>query len=148
MTPHRRHILPLLALLFWAGTAQAHSDAEYRLLAEIICAWETRGEAEPDQAIGDAGELGRCQVKPTTARLLGVRFAALENPEASIQTAVAVLRWCASKGWHGTYNGAHCYNAGPKARLGSAHAYARQIASDYAKTWLKWRTEIRLAEEV
>ena len=147
-----RPTLLLLALLLWAGSAQAHeepSDAEYLFLADRgICTWEVRGHPDPQNAVGPGGEIGWCQIKPSTADLLGIPLSHLVSPDRSLAVAAAVevLRWCFREGWHGTYRQAHCYNAGPSARRGAAHAYARQIASDHATAWLLWITEIRLAK--
>ena len=153
-----------LALIFIAATAQAHTPEEYRVLAEVICEKETRnypepweakpGEIDKDHAVGPDGELGRCQIKPTTALMLGVTFEKLANPEVSMQTAVAYLRYCASQGWHGkgwkgTYWGAHCYNAGHNGEKGAAHIYAKSRAVEYAHAiaLIRWhKAHIRLAE--
>ena len=140
---------PLAAcLICFAWVAHAHTPLEYRVLAEVICERETRGHPDADHAIGAAGELGRCQIKPATAIMFGVTFDRLADPEVSMQTAVAVLRWCSVKGWHGAYRGAHCYNAGPGAMAGVARAYAKTVAADYAHAMREtvWRSvAIRVA---
>ena len=144
-----RGALCALALLLCATTAQAHTPEEYRVLAELICAKETRGHPDPDHAVGRHGELGRCQIKPATALMLGVTFDRLVNTEVSVQTAVAVLRWCSALGWHGARRGAHCYNAGPAAAEGTAYTYAKIIATHYAQAiaLVRWhKAHIRLAE--
>ncbi len=76
-------------------------------------------------------------------------FDRLVNTEVSVQTAVAVLRWCSALGWHGARRGAHCYNAGPAAAEGTAYTYAKIIATHYAQAiaLVRWhKAHIRLAE--
>ena len=138
----------LLALLLWAGAAQAHSEAEYLFHADLICGREVRSHPDPRNAVGPGGEIGWCQIKPATAEMLGIPLSDLvgEDRDKAVQAAAKMLRDCASKGWHSAYRRAHCYNAGAAARPGAAHAYARQSASDHATAWLLWINQIRLAK--
>ena len=152
-----RPTLIMAALLLLAvpaqGETQAERDkqAEYHLLAETICAWETQGELDPQNAIGLAGEIGWCQMKPRTAKMIGVLVSDLvhKDRERAVQAAIVKLKFCAKRGWHGTYWGAHCYNGGPWAKRGDAARYAKQIAILHAPRRLHWlmeRSRIRLAQ--
>ena len=69
-------------------------------LRDVICEhWETRGGAEPDEAVGADGELGRCQVKAESARLAGseVKPSKLLGPDsaaANREAALLILHAC------------------------------------------------------
>src|SRR5690349_4629063 len=41
------------------------------LLRDVICERESGGMEDRDDAIGKAGEIGRCQIRPGTARQVG-----------------------------------------------------------------------------
>ena len=101
-------------------------------LRDVICEhWETRGVAEPDEAVGADGELGRCQVKAESARLAGseVKPSKLLGPDsaaANREAALLILQRCwIVKDARTPYELARCYNGG--------HRYGKTIAALYAE---------------
>ena len=157
-----RHIPPLvlLAILLTSGTwSHAHAPErelwEYRELVQIVCRQESQGEADPDEAVGRANELGRCQIKPKVAKEHGYRFAALAVAEVSYQAAAAVLLACTRNMRHWwlkyhpwAYRHAYCYKEGAwsDGKDQDAHRYAKLAASDYAAAKLVAMTTFRIAE--
>ena len=127
-----RTALMLAAVLLWCASAapiQAHSDTDLRRLARVICAVETRGKPEPDREVGTVGELGRCQIKATTAVMVNIHPFDLEDPETSLIAATRWLWLCHKRGWRGDYWLAYCYNRGPSAgrRIDAGHRYAARL---------------------
>lgn len=111
--------------------------ADLELIRDLICSWETRGipELQRDDAIGDSSEIGRCQIKPKTARLIGYRGTnqnLLSIGWMNRIWALEYVRYCARRRGNWAYAIAKCYNGGPNATTKSSYRYARQIASDYA----------------
>lgn len=130
---------PLLLILFLLSLSTHTALAvDLSLLRHRICSWETRGERLPDEAIGPGQELGRCQIKPSSARvvlpglpLLGLLTRIVLNPES---VADLILSVCAQRRVN-AFSIADCYHRGPRARgkpTGRDREYAKQIASDYA----------------
>ncbi len=111
-------------------------------LTETICQFETRGELNPDDAVGLDGELGRCQVKPGTARLVGYRGtnrALLSDTQTNRRVADLIVWRCSKRyrsarlgpHWPSAYLTAYCYHAGFRAPLNAkrrSRDYARNIA--------------------
>jgi len=142
-----RWIVLAAALLLAPGLAGAPERlggrVELHLLREAACHWETRGEAEPGEAIGPGQEIGRCQIKPGSARAalaepplveLLVRLVVRPEPIAD-----AILRDCEARGKARAFDLADCYHRGPSARgapTGRDREYAKQLAADYAAAWL------------
>ena len=97
-------------------------------LRTVICAMETLGTADPEDAVGANGELGRCQVKWWTARMLGykgTRVALITNRGLNEQWAFNVLADCRMRlPRAGVKRLAFCYTAG---------RYARPYGSDARK---------------
>ena len=121
-------------------------------LVITICRWETRGMPDRWNAIGRAGEIGACQIKPDTARE-ATKFKGT-NPELiadifkrSSWYAEKVLEKCLDWGWkNDSYDMPYCYNGGFRATRGrrSIHKYARQVSGDYATRTLArlwWKTK-------
>jgi len=107
--------LLLAALLL---PAVAHG-ADLGAIRDAICKWETRGERNPDKAPGAHGEIGRCQIKPGTAREAGFRgdLKDLWEPAINRAWALELLRQCRTK--YGPRSEARlvwCYHKGPRAR--------------------------------
>ena len=152
-------VVAAAALVLWAGTAWGQPKArelwEYRELVQIVCRQESQGEADPDEAVGKANELGRCQIKPRVAKEHGYRFAALAVAEVSYQAATAVLLACTRNMRHWwlkdhpwAYRHAYCYKEGAWSDGNdlAAHRYAKLAASDYAAAKLVAMTTFQIAE--
>ncbi|KKM82469.1 hypothetical protein LCGC14_1319280 [marine sediment metagenome] len=127
----------LVVGLALSSLVPANSVVEVDPLTPIICAWETRGEADPDDAVGGDGELGRCQIKPPTARLLGYRGtnkALLSNGLLNEYWADRMVKRCRAK-WKtpSDYLIFYCYNAGLRSKANRSRKAVR-----YAKQLLVW----------
>ncbi len=125
--------------MFVPGVALGY--VEIPLLQELICKFETSGGIKR----GADGEIGYCQIKLGTARMLYPKHptwlleAALNNMEGNARIAQKVLRNCQQRGWKGVYGLAYCYNAGRssgKSYKPEAHTYAMRMVTRYrvAKT--------------
>ena len=113
-------------------------------LTPIICKFETRAERDPDDAVSRAHHpaLGRCQVKPDTARAVGYRGTnALLMTDSTTNRRIADrIIWRCSKRyraarvgprWTAAYLTAYCYHAGFRGVLNAkrrSRDYARNIA--------------------
>ncbi len=129
----------IMLALFLPGVALGY--VEIPLLQELICKFETSGGIKR----GADGEIGYCQIKLGTARMLYPKHpawrleAALNNIEGNARIAQMVLRNCQQRGWKGVYGLAYCYNAGRssgKSYKPEAHTYAMRMVTRYrvAKT--------------
>ncbi len=134
-------IITILALLA-AAPVWAHK-VDLLLLRTVICDYETRGlGVYRDTAhIGDHGEVGRCQVRASTARTLGHdgQDAMLIFPLINLYWASKVLDDCYRVGRRGAYEIAYCYIGGPGSRpyvngpTSKLRRYAKIIAVEYAE---------------
>ena len=133
----RRIIFAGLFCLFLLGYETVlFSQTDFFLLRDIICSWEHRGHPNPDDAIGSAGEVGRCQMKPATARQIGYRG----TNKNLLSLAFVNRAWALEKLYHCERKKktdlpfilSRCYNGGANATTKSSLLYARQILSDYA----------------
>lgn len=141
-----KSILIMVLLLFpWHVQAE---PTRLDILLDVICHWETRGEARPDGYVGAAGEVGRCAVRITTAQMVGFNGNGEDLMDRKVNRMVAqdVLLYCQARGKTTAYALAQCWNWGPYSRV-KRSSYARQIASDYAELY-RWRNRpgIRLAK--
>jgi len=118
----------LLLILFAAamvlsGQASAAEPPDFDLLQEVVCAHETNGSRWPDLEIGMHGEVGRCQVRITTAQQHG-----FDSPPAMLLVRPINESWAREilrQGWrrHKTLFGTlYAYNAGPRAPIHKDHA--------------------------
>jgi len=128
----------LLAVLLVVGiptTVLTHTDLPK--LRDTICAYETRGEKDPDAARGQSDEIGRCQIRPSTARQMGYRgsLAVLTRPAINRAWALKYLLFCRRKLRTARVERlAHCYNGGPNAPwepYGPSRRYAAAIKQLY-----------------
>ena len=123
--------LLLCFVLFIPWVAQAQTDM--KLLRDVICVYETRGEQERDKARGASDEIGRCQIRPSTARQMGFRGSPkyLELGQVNEAWALMYLRFCSRKlRTQKPDKLAHCYNGGPNMPwkgIGPARKYAAAI---------------------
>src|SRR3990167_8070991 len=126
-----------LILLLAACAPPAHAaEANLIDLRETICErWETRGEPSPDEAVGNSGELGRCQVTPESARLAGWegKNSDLLGPgsrKANREAALLILQRCwIVKGARTARSVARCYNGTGR----RADRYAKSVLVIYAE---------------
>ena len=137
-----RYLLLSLFLLL-PGLTWAPQTTDLVLLRSVLCHWETRGERNPQEAIGLGQEIGRCQIKPSSARMampdvplaeLLVRLVVRPEPIAE-----AILTECQLRRI-GAFALADCYHRGPYASgvpTGRDREYAKQAASDYAEAYRK-----------
>ncbi len=125
-----------------SSTTIAAEPLDLLRLRDVICKWESQAEPDPDDAVGHHdGSIGRCQIKPGTARLAGYRGknAALLGPGSaelnrSVALSILALCWLKHPTW-GVRGMAYCYNAGPYKPLlqkGRHWAYAQARAVEYA----------------
>ena len=129
----------IVAAIFIAGwipaLVEAHTDIA--LLRDVICSYETRGEANPDRARGTSDELGRCQIRPGTARWVGYRGSDryLSHARINRHWSLKYLEFCKSKlGTDSVSRLAHAYVGGPYLPYegyGKARRYAAQILKRY-----------------
>lgn len=119
----------------WALCAARAEAANLPLLRDVICKYETRhvAAAERDYAVGRHDEVGRCQVLPSTADWLGVRFPALAQPEINRAVALMWLEHCWSAGARTVRLLGTCYNGGRRSRSEEAYWYGKTVASHYAE---------------
>jgi len=124
--------LALLALFGFGLTASESPNMDLGVLRIVICNWETRGEAKPDEYVGHDGEVGYCAVRISTARLLGFKGTGkdLMNRQTNMRYAMKWIKRCYGRGNRTIAKLARCYN-GPLAPAG----YIRQIRSDYADAY-------------
>lgn len=133
-----RLVLILLVALAVEGTARAN-EIDLSLLRDTICDFETRGVRDRDLGEpGPAGEIGRCQVRVSTARQLGFKghWTLLLLPGFSEAWAMQKLRHCNRRT---IFALAFCYNAGRNARIDKDHAawgYAYQVRQIYYRAVL------------
>ena len=131
----------LLLFWWWSGQAEAHTDIA--LLRDVICSYETRGEAQPDRAKGESDEVGRCQIRPGTARWVGYRGSdrSLSHPRINRHWSLEYLKFCRSKlGTDSVSRLAHAYVGGPYLPYegyGKARHYAAQILKRYRAAQLQ-----------
>ena len=123
----------LMALAACAPSAHATERVDLVLLRDTICAHETRGSDDPDMELGDNGEIGRCQIRLSTARQYGFRgnWIIFLDSGMNRQWALIVLRRVAHRSCFAT---AFAYNAGPRARIDKDHeswAYAAAVCEKY-----------------
>lgn len=132
-----------LAAVLLIATAPALAHSRMNALRDVICAYETRGEPDRDAARGrtkdgkPSDEVGRCQLRPGSARQAGYRgtLTDLALPAINRIWALEYLYLCARK--LGTYEDerlAHCYNGGPESPwepYGDARKYAAAIMKLY-----------------
>lgn len=138
-----RTLLPALLLL--AAPAQAR-PVDIGVLQSVICSWETRGEDEPDEARGSAGEIGRCQIMLATAEMAGFRGTVRELAIRRINEywAREILLFSFQRGLRQPVTLAYAYNGGHYSRFGTkkrAYHYARIQAVRYADAMRRkqWR---------
>ena len=116
---------------------------DYSLLRDIICHWETRNlsERQKNDYVGTSGELGRCAIRPGTARWAGYRGSninLISYPLINRAWAKEVLvRVCAPRVTNTAFALARCYNGGPKAKSKFSLWYAKIIAAKYAHAFLR-----------
>lgn len=129
-------------LLLLAGTAmglttcaRATEALDLKLLRDVICEHETRGVPERDLIEpGPAGEIGRCQIRISTARQLGFRghWTLLLLPAFNEAWAAEKVRMGFKR--HGTIFGtAFFYNRGkrPITKNDAGWSYAAQVSKEY-----------------
>ena len=130
-------ILIVTAVLFAGYAPQLAQAHDLDLLTEVICSYETRGESEPDAARGASDEVGACQVRPGTARLMGFHGSdnLLANPRINRVIAKRYLHYCSRVlRTESITRLAHCYNGGPNLPYegyGPARRYATAILKRY-----------------
>ena len=129
----------LLALLVIGIPISASGHTDMRLLRDVICVYETRGMSRPDNARGASDEIGRCQIRPSTARQMGFRgdLKYLELAHVNEAWALRYLRYCSWKlKTSDPARLAHCYNGGPNlpwAGIGHARKYAAAVTVRYER---------------
>ncbi len=131
----------LLTALFFtvSGYTANAASINYKMLTDQTCSWETRGELLPDDAVGADREVGRCQIKIETARLVGYKGTRRDLMERggilSKSVAQRILRRCATAlKSTDTHRILFCYNAGPSARYrnkATAWHYANEVSRAY-----------------
>ena len=130
----RRLVLfAFLASVSGPGFASAAPTVDLLRLRDAVCAHETRGEADPDDALGRAGEIGRCQIKPGTARQVGYQGTnvALFRRETNEYWALVKIAACAQK--YVTVKGlAWCFNRGLNAgKVNGTDKYVLAVEAEY-----------------
>ncbi len=107
-----------------AHGAEQRPPVNFAMLRDVVCQHETRGKVDPDDAVGEAREVGRCQIQKGTAELVGYdvknRDLMAEGGALSREVAKAVLEYCARKfgpsagiPTRDTHRITYCYNRGP-----------------------------------
>ena len=140
-------ILAIILLAIGCVPIPAPADEiDMPLLRDTICEFETRGLEDRDfSEPGPFGEIGRCQVRISTARELGFtgNWTLLMIPHYNEVWAKAKLDKCAKRIWRfdddeGTrtevFGLAFAYNAGCRAKISKDHAawgYAYQVRARY-----------------
>ena len=133
-------LLLLSVALLLTTAANSKSRINLTLLPDIICdRTETLGESNPDDAVGLAREVGRCQIQLPSARLVGYngtrRDLMTPGGRLSKQVARKILGRCAKLfGYYDVHRVAFCYNGGPSRRYrrkSISWMYANYVNREY-----------------
>ena len=144
-------LLNIFLLFYSFETTESHTRNDLKLLRDIICAWETRGQKYPNNAISRrfvresdkkivGGAWGICQVTYDTALLVGFTLARspgdLFLEEVNKKFSLKIIKRCRrlltlNSIFPTVQRIAHCYGTGfitayPKSM------YAKNIAIKYA----------------
>ena len=136
--PNWAVILFLAFVLVACSSAQA-AEIDLPLLRDTICDHETRGVKDRDLGEpGPFGEIGRCQIRVSTARQLGMtsHWSWLLIPAFNEDMALRKLNHCNRRT---VFALAFCFNAGKQARIDKDHrawGYAYQVRQNYYRALL------------
>ena len=146
-----------VALLFACSLAPYSSFGaeviELHPYTEVFCAWETRGEADPEKSCGKHGEQGRCQIKLETARSLGytgTEKELRENRWVNEKWANELVLRCNKRfKYPKLIKAAYCYNAGHNFTTylarNTSREYAKKVALFEAYRHLERQKRIQVA---
>ena len=124
-------LLFVLCLVLAARVTEAKLDIH--LLRDVICAYETRGEANPNTAVSYANAVGPCQILPIRAEEIGCMWWRLNLAWYSQLCALLILEDCQLRFGNRLWNLARCYNP--------SRSYIKTIAVKYAQArmLIVWR---------
>lgn len=121
-----RRCLLLVSFCFWmfltTTIANASPPPDLLLLRNVVCSYETRGEKDPDDAVGSSGELGACQILPGTARQVGYKGKNRDLFDHQVNEYWALVKLAACARKYVTVRGlAWCYHRGLSAGRVNVH---------------------------